>query len=246
MRSAPELARLFAIALPLSVNSRVRLSCSDRYATGQRTAARGTSTRTRNTVILPRRPKRTRGAGLVPTTCSPPGRPPFAPFLIARLRQTRFAAFIPPSDLHRRRPVHDRHPAVAVHPREVHAVQALVTLGREREGRADPQVEPAQRLERLAEARAPRVGARALQRLSDDPRIDVALEADEAVLLQRVVDIANRLRHRRIILIHQNPVLDHPEQDNIVIAQHHLKINKRTNVIATLDATMLHEQGEHS
>ena len=216
------------MALPLSVNSRVRLSWSDRYGRPSSvTAARGTRTSTRNSVILPRRPKRTRWAGLEPTTCSLPAGPPSALLFIARLRQTRFASLIGSSDLDRRRPVHDGYPALALHPREVHAVEALVALGCRR-SRA-----------RRCQGRSPRSDSRAWRKAgrSDWPRrarrastitrgVDVALETDEAVLLRHVAGVAERLRHRWVVLVHEGPVLGHARQAGVVVARHHLGVDE--------------------
>src|SRR5690242_9705904 len=232
MRSAPELARLLAIALPLSVNSRVRLSWSDRYATVQLTAARGTRTSTRNSVILPRRPKRTRRAGLEAAPFSLPAAPPSTLSFIARLLQTRFAPLIGSSHLDRRRPVHDRHPPVALHPREVHAVQALVALGGERHGRPDAHVEGAKRLEGLAEGRTTRIGAGTLEGFRDHPRVHVALETDEAVLLRHVAGVADSLRHRGVVLVHQGAIFDHSRQPGVVVARHHLGIDEAARVVS--------------
>src|SRR5437879_1844894 len=58
-RSTPELARLFAMALPLEVNSSVRFVVRARTEIHQVIVASGTSVTARNRMIFPRRPSRT-------------------------------------------------------------------------------------------------------------------------------------------------------------------------------------------
>src|SRR2546427_450298 len=136
MRSTPDDARLLAMAVPFDVNSSVIRSRSVRTDTYQVTAASGISTAARKTMIFVKRPNRARAC-----------------------------AIDAPLDLDRRRPVGDRDPPFPLDAREVDGVEALVPLGRERQRRADPEVEVAQRLQRLPERRARELRARAAQRL---------------------------------------------------------------------------------
>src|SRR5688572_3177701 len=161
IRSTPEEARLFAMAVPFDVNSSV-ISCrSVRTETYQVMAASGMRTTARNTTIFGSNPNR---------------------------RRTRFIT----GPLHRngRRPVGDGYPAFALDASEIDGVQALVPLGSEGERGADPEIEAAQRLERLPERRPRRLRSAALQRLHDDLRVHEALEADEAVALDGIARIA--------------------------------------------------------
>jgi hypothetical protein len=57
-RSTPELARLFAMAVPLDVNSSVRFEVSARTEIHQVIAASGTSVTARNRMIFVSRPNR--------------------------------------------------------------------------------------------------------------------------------------------------------------------------------------------
>ena len=57
-RSTPELARLFAMAVPLDVNSAVRFVVSARTEIHQVTAASGTRVAARNRMIFPSSPSR--------------------------------------------------------------------------------------------------------------------------------------------------------------------------------------------
>src|SRR5688500_7285119 len=183
IRSTPEEARLFAMAGPFDVNSSV-ISCrSVRTETYQVTAASGMRTTARNTTIFGSNPNR---------------------------RRTDFIT----DPLHRdgRRPVGDRNPAFALDAGEIDGVQALVPLGSESERGADPEIETPQRFERLPERRPRRLRSGALQRLHDHLRVHEALEADEAVALDGIARIAQCLRHRRIVAVHQQAVLGHRRQ----------------------------------
>src|SRR5215472_5587931 len=135
MRSTPELARLLAMAVPLDVNSSVRLPRSARTAVNQVMPARGTSTATRKRMIFASRLKR---------AWDPIGGPPAG----SRSSGTRVASSVmarlpfelPPAclGLERGRPVDDGHPPVALDASEIDIVQTLVPLATEAQGRADP------------------------------------------------------------------------------------------------------------
>src|SRR5882762_1784841 len=109
-------------------------------------------------------------------------------------RPIRSLSMAAPLDLNCRRPVGDRDPPLALDASEVDGVEALVPLGPERQRRADPEIEVAQRLERLPERRARGLRAGAAQRLHHDLGVHEALEADEAHPLHRVLRVAQRLR----------------------------------------------------
>src|SRR5215470_7921760 len=158
MRSTPEDARLFAMAVPFDVNSSVISLRSVRTEAYQVMAARGTSTMVRKTMIFVSRPN--------------------------RMRKLIIVMF--PSNLDRRRPVGDRHPAFSGHAREVHGVESLVSLRSERQRRADAEIEIAQRLQRLPECRACGLRPHAAQRLHHHLGVHEPFEADEAEPLHRV------------------------------------------------------------
>src|SRR4026209_1127869 len=123
MRSTPDEARLFAMAVPLEVNSsvmRCRRVCTE---TSHGTAASGMSTAARNRMTLDWRPNRS------------------LPLFMTRSL----------SGLHGQGPVGDGHPPLAVDAREVDAVESLVTFGAEGQGSADAEVEAFERLQRLPE-----------------------------------------------------------------------------------------------
>src|SRR5215510_8582835 len=204
MRSTPEEARLLAMALPLEVNSSV--ICRRRVCTDtyQVTAASGIKTAARNRMIFVRRPTRA-----VPVFMARSSRPD------------------------RRRPVGDRDPPLSVHAGEIDAVETLVPVGAERQRRPDAQVEVLERLERLAVADAGEVESRPPQALHDNLGIDVALEADEAVALDRILVVLERGRHRRVVLLHHGPVLRDPRQRHVVVARHFLRVDQRPPVIST-------------
>src|SRR5258706_11662955 len=120
MRSTPEDARLFAMALPFEVNSVViwrRSVCTDTY---QVTAASGMRTAARKRMIFVRRPNRA--------------------LLVVFMARS--------SGLDRRRPVGDRDPPLPVHAGEIDAVETLVPLGAERQRRPDAEIESLQRFQR--------------------------------------------------------------------------------------------------
>src|SRR5919106_2761518 len=217
MRSTPDEARLFAMAVPLDVNSSVIRWRSVWTEMNQVTAASGTSTAARNRMILARRPKR--GVWLF-------------------MRR-------PPSGLHGRRPVRDRNPALTVDAREVHAVESLVTLGSEAERRTDAEVEVLERLQRLPETGPGRMWARPAHRLDHDPRVHVALQADEAVALGHVLVVAERGRDRRVVALHQGAVLDHAGQGHVVVARHHLRVDERAGVVPAVALAVLDEEPQH-
>src|SRR5215471_19660882 len=193
MRSTPEEARLLAMALPLEVNSAV--ICRRRVCTDtyQLMAASGIKTAARNRMTFVRRPNR--------------AVPPF---------------IAPSSRAHCRRPVGDWDPPLSVHAGEIDAVETLVTVGAERQRRPDAQVEVLEGFESLAVPDAGEAGPRPPQGLHDDLGVDVALEADEAVALDRVLVVLERGRHRRVVLVHRGPVLRDPGQRHVVVGRHHL------------------------
>src|SRR5918996_3462749 len=178
MRSTPDEARLLAMAVPLEVNSSVIRWRSVCTEMNQVTAASGTSTAARNRMILARRPKR----GL---------------WLFMRW---------PPSGLHGRRPVGDRHPALAVDAGEVNTVEALVALGAEAQRRPDAEVEALERLQRLPEPGPRRIRSRPSQRLVHHPGVHVSLQADEAVALRHILVVAQGGRRRWVVALHQSAV----------------------------------------
>src|SRR5688572_18283282 len=215
IRSTPEEARLFAMAVPFDVNSSV-ISCrSVRTETYQVTAASGMRTTARNTTIFGSNPNRKRD------------------FITG------------PLDRDGRRPVGDRNPAFALDAGEIDRVQALVPLGSESERGTDAEIETPQRLERLPERRPRRLRSGALQRLHDHLRVHEALEADEAVALDGIARIAQCLRHRRIVAVHQQAVLGHRRQAQVVVARYDLGVHERARVVATRLLAVLDEQGQH-
>src|SRR5213594_2174426 len=118
-------------------------------------------------------------------------------------------------------------------------------LRSEREGRADAEVEALERFQRLPERRAARVRPGAAQPFDDHAGIDEALEAPEAELLGRMLGVAQRLGHLRVVLVHQRPILDDAGQAHVVVARHHLRVDERLRVVAPRGLAVLDEQGQH-
>src|SRR5262245_10559908 len=218
MRSTPEEARLFAMALPLEVNSSVIFWRSVWTETYQVTAASGISTAARNRMILVSRPNRV-------LLC--------------------FVVIVRSSGLDRRRPVGDRDPPLPVHAGEIDAVEPLVALGTERQRGADTKIEVLERFERLAEGDAGRIGAGAPQRLYHDLGVDVALETDEAQRLRGVLAVLQVGRHRRVVLLHQRAVLGDGRQREVVVAGHHLRVHEPARVVAASRLAVRDEHLQH-
>src|SRR2546426_4554454 len=216
MRSTPEEARLLAMAVPFDVNSWVICARSVRTETYQVTAASGTSRTVRKTMIFVSRP--------------------------IRIRSLSMAS---PLDLNRRRPVGDRHPALAIDAREVHRVEPLMPLGPEGHRRTDSEIEVAERFQRLPERRARGLRTGPAQRLHDDLGVHEPLEADEAHLLHVVVRVAQRLGHGGVVALHERAVLGDSGERRVVVARHPPRGDEPARGIASAALSVLHEQLEH-
>src|SRR4030095_1192166 len=232
IRSTPEEARLPAMASPFETNSSVMAALIDRAETYHVTAARGTRAATRKMTILPRTP-RPRRAGCS-AFCFSSGS-----FLV------RAMTFSCRSGANGRGPIGDGYPVLALYPREVDAVEPLVTLRSEGERGSDAEIDVVERLEGLAQARPGRVGPGAAQRLHRDLGVHEAFEADEAVALRRVAAVAQRFGQGRIVLVHERPVLGDAGKAEIVVARHHLGIDEGPRVVAPRLLALLEQEGEH-
>src|SRR5215468_7749324 len=237
-RSTPELARVLAMAPPLDVNSAVRLLSSARTEMLHVMAASGMSTATRNSVILAMSPKRMRAAA------GAAARPGVSALTSVRLfiRSLLARSGLGPE---RDGPVGDGNPARVLHAREIHAVEPLVPLGAEGERGADAEVEVPERLEGGPQARPRRAGAGAPERLDHDPRVHESLEADEAVLRDRVARIPDGLGGHRVVLVDQRAVLGHAGQPHVVVARDDLRVDQGPRVVAARRAPVLDEQLQH-
>src|SRR5215472_13143375 len=228
-----EASRVEIRSTPLEMNSSVMVVRIDRADTYHVTAARGTRTSTRNTTILRRSRRRSRGGCDGPSICC-------CPLGDAFWRAMRISCG---SGADGRGPIGDGDPVVALHPGEIDAVEPLVTLRPEAERRPDAEVEVVEGLERLAQAGPGGIGSRPTQRLDDHLGVHEAFEADEAVALRQVAAIAQRLRQRGVVLVDEGAVLGHSRQREIVVARHHLGIDERARVVATRRSARLDEEG---
>src|SRR6202049_2268274 len=267
IRSTPELARLRAIASPLDWNSpricRRRVSVMTSAATTV-TASSSTPRKSRILAVSPR-PLTARtvlagcGSSAPALACGTPRRSAASGRCgssswarsgcaggAGRSGASGISGRPAGSDRDHRAPVVDGHPGVACEPREVDLVESLVAVRPEGERSADAQVELADRVERRLEAPPARSGSRAAQPLDDHPRVDEALEADEAVRLDAVLGIAERRRHLGLPLVHEVAKEAHAGQRTVrCVARHPLPLGTARGVVAPGLAPVLEQQPAH-
>src|SRR5579864_8535458 len=253
IRSTPELARLRAIASPFDWNSPRICRRKVSVMTSAATAVSASSSTPRKSRILPvsPRPRTVRAACDACATCvicagsaaaTASSGTPYRPGAGTAGISGRPAG----SDMDHRAPVVDGHPGVACEPREVDLVEPLVAVRSEGERSADSEVELADRFERRLEAPPARSGPRAAQPLGDHPRVDEALEADEAVGLDAVLRVAERRRRLGLPLVHEAAIELHAGQPAVRgVARHHLRVDQARRVVAPGLAPVLEQQPAH-